>query len=108
MAELKEIDKPAAYVLFIEFADDPPRVGVFDSPEEAEAILDAFEVTVFDPPQNDDLLAHTAHILRPHFRMQGRQPCVQLQARRLQPLECRNRRPSVAAAPVVTQSHLHR
>ena len=45
------------YVLFIEFADDPPRVEVFDSLDEAEAILDAFEVTVFDPPLNDDLLA---------------------------------------------------
>jgi hypothetical protein len=44
-----------SYVLFIEFAGDPPRVAVFDSLDEAEAILDAFEVTVFDPPQNDGL-----------------------------------------------------
>jgi len=44
-----------SYVLFIQFADDPPRVEVFDSLDEAEAILDAFEVTVFDPPENDGL-----------------------------------------------------
>jgi hypothetical protein len=43
------------YVLYIEFANDPPRVAAFDSLDEAEAILDAFEVTVFDPPQNDGL-----------------------------------------------------
>lgn len=52
-AELEEIYM--SYVLFIELADDPPRVAVFDSLDEAEAILDAFEVTVFDPPQNDGL-----------------------------------------------------
>ena len=46
-----------AYVLYIQFADDPPRVAVFDSFDEAENCLDAFEVTVFDPPFNDDLLA---------------------------------------------------
>jgi hypothetical protein len=43
------------YVLHIEFADDPPRVGVFDTLAEAESTLDAFTVTAFDPPQNDTL-----------------------------------------------------
>jgi hypothetical protein len=43
------------HVLIIEFADNPPRVAVFNTFDEAEAQLDAFEVSVFDPPQNDGL-----------------------------------------------------
>jgi hypothetical protein len=43
------------FVLYIEFADDPPRVAVFDNFEEAEGAFDAFEVTMFDPPLNDGL-----------------------------------------------------
>jgi hypothetical protein len=43
------------YVLYIEFADNPPRVMVFDTLDEAEERLDVFEVNVFDPPQNDRL-----------------------------------------------------
>jgi hypothetical protein len=39
------------YVLYIELFDDPPRVAVFDTRDEAEMQLDAFEVSVFDPPQ---------------------------------------------------------
>ena len=46
---------PTTFVLYIEFADDPPRVAVFDTFDEAEAHLDAFEVSVFDPPRNDEL-----------------------------------------------------
>ena len=46
---------PTTYVLSIELADDPPRVAVFDTFAEAEAQLDAFEVSVFDPPKNERL-----------------------------------------------------
>jgi hypothetical protein len=44
-----------AYLLYIEFADDPPRVMVLDTLDEAEAQLDGFEVNVFDPPLYEDL-----------------------------------------------------
>jgi hypothetical protein len=43
------------YVLYIEYADDPPRVAVFSTFDEAEGYLDALEVSVFDPPQNDGM-----------------------------------------------------
>jgi hypothetical protein len=44
-----------SYVLFIEFADDPPRVAVFNTFDEAECCLDVFQVEMFDPPRNDAL-----------------------------------------------------
>jgi hypothetical protein len=37
----KETDMTTSYVLYIEFDDDLPRVGVFDTFEEGEAQLDA-------------------------------------------------------------------
>jgi hypothetical protein len=43
------------YVLYIEFANNPPRFAVFDTLDEVGANLDAFEVSVFDPPQNDGM-----------------------------------------------------
>ena len=42
-------------VLIIEFANDPPRVMIFSSFDDAEAALDVFEVTVFDPPYQDNV-----------------------------------------------------
>jgi hypothetical protein len=42
-------------VLYIQFANNPPRVAVFDTFEEAEEQLDVYEVSLFDPPQNDRL-----------------------------------------------------
>lgn len=55
-AESKEVNMTTTYVLYIQFADDPPRVMVFGSFNEAETYLDVFEVQVFDPPANDELL----------------------------------------------------
>jgi hypothetical protein len=51
----KEADMTTTYVLYIEFGKAPPRVAVFDTFDEAEERLDVFEVSVFDPPQNDHL-----------------------------------------------------
>jgi hypothetical protein len=52
------------YVLFIQFAEDPPRVAVFGTLDEAEAHLDGFEVSLFDPPLNEDL---DPSLLRAHI-----------------------------------------
>jgi len=44
---------PITYVLYIEFADDPPRVAVFDTFDAAKASLDYFEVSLFDLQNNE-------------------------------------------------------
>jgi hypothetical protein len=40
----------ATYVLYIKFDDNPLWVQVFDTLEEAEGYLDAYKVSLFDPP----------------------------------------------------------
>ena len=49
---------PTTFVLFIEFADDPPRVAVFNTFDEAEAHLDAFEVSVSTHRKTMGWIAH--------------------------------------------------